>query len=75
MAELKRDICNIGDSSKLNAEVLDLKERLEKYLPEHVRYASQLWHKHLLDTGFPDELCMKTSRFFSLRVCYIGWRS
>jgi hypothetical protein len=47
MNDLKQDICVVNDPTKFNSEIVDLEERLDKYLPEHLRYACRSWHWHL----------------------------
>jgi hypothetical protein len=45
---LQYDICRIRDPSLLNAEVVDLEERLIKHLSESLRYACRFWVTHWL---------------------------
>ncbi|KAJ7584026.1 hypothetical protein C8J56DRAFT_952444 [Mycena floridula] len=45
---LKRDICDVQDPTKLNSQVLDLKERIERHIPEHLQYSCRFWVKHLM---------------------------
>jgi hypothetical protein len=47
MNDLKRDICAVNDPTKFNSEIIDLDQRLDKHLPEHLRYACRSWHWHL----------------------------
>lgn len=44
---LKRNICQL-DESKLNNEVPNLVEKITKYIPPHVQYASRYWALHLV---------------------------
>jgi hypothetical protein len=44
---LREDICDIRDPSLFNAEVTDLKQRLDKAVPPLLRYACRFWHVHL----------------------------
>jgi hypothetical protein len=44
---LRQDICNIGNSSLLNTEVLDLDQRLASAAPLELRYACKFWHIHV----------------------------
>ncbi|KAH7909837.1 hypothetical protein BJ138DRAFT_1010038, partial [Hygrophoropsis aurantiaca] len=44
---LKRDICDIGDPSKLNSEVDDLFQRCSERIDEVTRYACLQWSYHL----------------------------
>jgi hypothetical protein len=52
---LKRDICRVNDPTKFNSEILDLDERLNRYLTEDLRYACRFWHQHLEDVQDPDD--------------------
>jgi hypothetical protein len=45
---LRYDICLIGDPSLLNAQVLDLRARLDQHISLAVRYASRFWVVHWL---------------------------
>jgi hypothetical protein len=54
MDGLKRDVCAINDPTKFNSEILDLDERLNKYLTEHLRYACGFWNRHLEDVADDD---------------------
>ena len=47
MEHLKRDICGINDSSKLNSEVEGLQERAKRAIPPWLRYALFHWGTHL----------------------------
>ena len=56
MSELLRhDICGINDPTKFNSDVLDLDDRLQKHVPEHLRYACQFWSLHLADIPVRDD--------------------
>ncbi|KAG8968515.1 hypothetical protein FRC03_007166 [Tulasnella sp. 419] len=44
---LKRNVCQLPDSLKLNSEVSDLEERLKNVVPMHYQYASRHWGFHL----------------------------
>jgi hypothetical protein len=44
---LKKDICDIRDAWKLNAEVSDLGERIQKFIPASLQYACRHWATHL----------------------------
>jgi hypothetical protein len=43
---LRKDICEIRDSSLFNTEVTDLDQRLDFYVPPQLRYACRFWHVH-----------------------------
>lgn len=71
MAELKRNICIIKNTTKSNTEIADLDQRLKTYLPEHVRYASQLWYRHLLDVTSPGNAVYGDIRHVSSTGTYL----
>jgi hypothetical protein len=47
MRILKRDICDVRDPSKLDAEVEDLSERIARCIPPYLQYACGNWAYHL----------------------------
>lgn len=53
---LRRDICAIGDSSKLNIEVPDLHRRVADHIPPHLQYACKHWASHLADGDIDEDL-------------------
>ena len=61
---LRRDICGINDPTKFNSDVLDLDDRLQEHVPEHLRYACQFWSLHLADMPVGDkEIYDKATEF------------
>ena len=46
---LEQNMCKLPDGVT-NSEVVDLRERVERYLDQPLRYACQSWHKHLIET-------------------------
>ncbi|KIJ07421.1 hypothetical protein PAXINDRAFT_121025 [Paxillus involutus ATCC 200175] len=54
---LHRDMCNIGDSSKLNIEIPNLSERIQLCIPLSLQYACRHWTFHVCNShGIDDEL-------------------
>jgi hypothetical protein len=49
MNTLHCDVCVIDDPTKFNSEIVDIDERLNKYLGEHLWYACVHWGQHLED--------------------------
>ncbi|KAF9790924.1 hypothetical protein BJ322DRAFT_1208238 [Thelephora terrestris] len=47
--KLERNMCNLPDAVT-NSEVVDLKERTQKYIGQALEYACKSWHKHLPKT-------------------------
>ena len=56
MKQLKRDICNIRDPTKLNHEVQDLSARMLKYVSPCLLYACKHWALHLSHSMFSNKL-------------------
>ena len=46
---LEKNMCKLPDAVR-NNEVDDLHERTNRYIDHSLRYACELWHKHLFDT-------------------------
>ena len=46
--KLEKNICKLPDSVA-NDEVDDLQERVKLYIDHTLQYASESWHKHLVD--------------------------
>lgn len=60
---LKRDICNIGDSSKLNSEVADLAQIRDEFIGGALAYACRHWAYHLLQALPDNDLEDKLRKF------------
>lgn len=52
--ELKQDLCDIHDPSKLNSELLDRKRLCDESIPKSVQYACHYWAFHLVES-LPNE--------------------
>jgi hypothetical protein len=50
-ADLRRDICDIRDPSLSNANVPDLKQRLDSNVLAQLRYACKYWYVHVQSAG------------------------
>jgi hypothetical protein len=70
---LKKDVCEIGDPSRFNADVSDLKERISTHLPPVVHYACPYWHFHLLLASDPDPTLLELYASFCRKklLCWI----
>jgi len=62
---LKRDICHIADSSKLNSEVIDLPQKSNVYIGEALRYACRYWADHLRFSDASDSYLLSDLRTFA----------
>ncbi|KAG9030683.1 hypothetical protein FRB95_003644 [Tulasnella sp. JGI-2019a] len=47
MNDLKRNICQLTDPSKLNSEVDDMTDRIHRHIPHALQYACKHWADHL----------------------------
>jgi hypothetical protein len=53
---LRRDICEIGDHTKLNSEVENMKEKKATHLPGDLQYACRFWMQHFCSGLVNDSL-------------------
>lgn len=58
MKDLKRDLCDIRDPSKLNNEVTDLQQRKADHIPPFIQYACCSWAYHLSNAQ-PSDLSLR----------------
>lgn len=65
MKQLKKDICNIRDPTKLNHEVYDLSARMLKYISPCLQYACRHWTLHLSNSMISDNLLNLLEEFCS----------
>jgi hypothetical protein len=60
---LRRDICDIKDSTVANRDIIDLQERLHLCLPEGLQYACVYWISHVVLTSVLPPLLEELERF------------
>ncbi|KAI0317512.1 hypothetical protein OF83DRAFT_131940 [Amylostereum chailletii] len=65
LQQLKYNICNIEDPTKLNEEVPDLAERIVENIPPHLQYACRHWAFHLKESDIHPELLQSLVTFAS----------
>ena len=70
MDDLKQDICAVNDPTKFNSEIVDLDERLNQHLPEHLRYACRSWHLHLIDITESNNVYNQAKGFLFTRLLH-----
>ncbi|OCH89543.1 WD40 repeat-like protein [Obba rivulosa] len=51
---LHHDICELQDPSKLNREIPDLGDRVDRHIPASLKYACRFWTYHLVQIVHPD---------------------
>ncbi|TFY80089.1 hypothetical protein EWM64_g3920 [Hericium alpestre] len=56
LQHLRKDICDIGDPSKLNVEVPDLDNRVAKHIPLHLQYACKHWAFHVANAEISEDI-------------------
>ena len=66
-SNLKRDICDIKDPSKLNEDIEGLEGRVEKAIPPWLRYAYLYWGEYLSGAPVGDEGVMASLENFCRR--------
>ena len=68
---LRYDICNIGDPSLMNSEVVGLRERIPECIPEALRYACRYFAAHLSGAPSPGlELQNELDNFIGQKLLY-----
>ena len=67
---LKRDICNIGDHTKMNNEVADLDQKKAAFLPGDLQYACRYWALHLRESSTAESLIELIENFVSTSILY-----
>lgn len=55
LSSLQKDMCRIGDPSRLNSEVTDLREKVAKALPKHIEYACLYVSSHVANSSSKDD--------------------
>jgi hypothetical protein len=73
LCSLNKDVCGIGDPSRLNSDIPDLKDRITKRLPGAVLYACMYWHLHLVLASGSDPILLDlyTSFCSTKLLCWI----
>jgi hypothetical protein len=67
---LKRDICNIGDYTKMNHEVEDLDHKKAAFLPGDLLYACRYWALHVRESSTSEPLIQLVEKFVSTSILY-----
>lgn len=68
--ELRRNMCDISDPSKLNSEIPELREKCNRSIPEGVRYACRYWALHLSKAALSEALLVDLRSFASKSLLY-----
>jgi hypothetical protein len=61
---LHRDMCHMGRIPLMNADILDLDDRLSRYIPEDLQYACRFWAEHLYKSPIDDSELYEMVRVF-----------
>ena len=67
---LKFNICQLETSYLANKDVVDLKTRVDKYIPPALLYACRFWDDHLEHIGFETGLFGKLQTFFETKLLF-----
>ena len=65
---LERNMCKLPDAV-INSEVVDLKERAEKWIGQALEYSCRSWHKHLVGI-LPDHIALVLHRFLETKFLF-----
>ncbi|EIW79053.1 hypothetical protein CONPUDRAFT_166885 [Coniophora puteana RWD-64-598 SS2] len=68
--KLRRDICALGDSSKLLSEIDDIETKGDDCIPQALRYACQYWAYHLQNARADAELVSLVFEFLTKHVLH-----
>jgi NACHT domain len=69
-SSLRRDICQIGDTTKRNSDIHDLNERRAKFIPGDLQYACQYWALHLWECSPVEPLFELLQSFVFTLILY-----
>ncbi|KAJ7191429.1 WD40 repeat-like protein, partial [Mycena pura] len=71
MTELRFNICGLEDSRVLNANILDLSNRVDKNISPQLSYSSRFWFNHVQESS-TDEVILKAVKNF-LNDKFLYW--
>ncbi|KAJ7192044.1 hypothetical protein GGX14DRAFT_701470 [Mycena pura] len=71
MTELRFNICGLEDSRVLNANILDLSDRVDKKISPQLSYSSRFWFTHVHESS-TDEVILKAVKNF-LNDKFLYW--
>jgi hypothetical protein len=69
-AELRFNICKLESSFMFDDEVLDLQDRIKKYISSALSYACRYWGEHLRQGDFTDTVHGKLLDFLTHRLLF-----
>ncbi|KAJ7159010.1 quinon protein alcohol dehydrogenase-like superfamily [Mycena crocata] len=61
--ELKFNICDLPTSHVRNVDVPDINRRIQRYIPDHIQYASRFWADHLTVITPNNEIVLAAEKF------------
>ncbi|KAJ6573401.1 hypothetical protein DFH09DRAFT_915904 [Mycena vulgaris] len=62
-SELRFNICELPTSHQRNIDILDLPQRLDRYVPQHLRYSCRFWGDHLVATSYKSDIALVVKSF------------
>ena len=69
-SQLRFNICDLETSFKFNADVPNLRERVDKRIRPGLLYACRHWGSHLRDVPYPNELLPELDNFAYKQLLY-----
>jgi hypothetical protein len=70
LKDLRRDICNIKDPTKLNSEVDKIHDRIALHISCHLQYACRHWMWHLCHSWASQDLLWMMKNFLRTKLLY-----
>jgi hypothetical protein len=65
---LKKDICEIRDHTIVNRDIYDLPQRLDRFVPESLRYACVHWISHVISASATAPLIKELEHFCKTHI-------
>jgi hypothetical protein len=67
---LEFNICKLSTSHVCNADMPNIKDKMETYIPNHLRYACLFWGDHLKGTSFSYEISDAVKKFLVEKLLF-----
>jgi hypothetical protein len=64
------NVCGLDTSHALNADVSDLKARIERHIPPSLLYACLYWDDHLAKVSFTKDICDRVAKLFKEKLLF-----
>ncbi|KAJ7185080.1 WD40 repeat-like protein [Mycena pura] len=70
MTELRFNICGLEDSRVLNANILDLSDRVDKKISPQLSYSSRFWFNHVQESSTDETILKAVKNFLHGKLLY-----